>query len=113
MDNAPERVTTIALALRPSRNVYYIVDHPNYLVEIAGNFTHLAMSKLVRIIQLNVRKQSKIHNSLINDKEITNAVVIAIQEPQAQKIKGQLLTTPMVYHKWTKIVPLTYREEGR
>jgi hypothetical protein len=46
----------------------------------------------------------------MNDKEIQDAVAIAIQEPQARRIKGRLLTTPMGHHKWTKMVPSTWRE---
>jgi hypothetical protein len=51
-----------------------------------------------------------VHDSLINDEEIQNAVVIAIQEPQARRINSRLLITPMGHHKWTKMVPSTWRE---
>ena len=68
------------------------------------------MNKSVRIIQLNVRKQGAVHGSLINDKETRDAVVLAIQEPQARRIQGRLLTTPMTHHKWTKMVPSAWRE---
>ena len=71
------------------------------------------MSKSLRIIQLNVRKRSEIHDSLMNDEEITDAAVIAIQEPQARRINDRLLTSPMAHHKWTKMVPSICREEGR
>jgi ribonuclease HI/exonuclease III len=62
------------------------------------------------MIQLNVRKQGEVHDSLINDEDIQDATVLAIQEPQAHRIKGRLLTTPMAHHKWTKIVPSCFRE---
>jgi hypothetical protein len=62
------------------------------------------------MIQLNVRKQGEVHDSLMNDEEMQDVTVVAIQEPHAQRIQGWLLTTPMVHHKWTKIVPLTWRE---
>jgi exonuclease III len=62
------------------------------------------------MIQLNVRKQGEVHESLMNDEEIRDATVLAIQEPNARRIKGRLLTTPMGHHKWTKMVPSTYRE---
>ena len=68
------------------------------------------MSSMFRMIQLNVRKQSEVHDSLMNDEEIQDATVLAIQEPQAHRIKGRLLTTPMGHHKWTKIVPSSWRE---
>ena len=62
------------------------------------------------MIQLNVRKQGEVHESLMNDEEIRDATVLAIQEPKARRIKGRLLTTPMGHHKWTKMVPSAYRE---
>jgi hypothetical protein len=68
------------------------------------------MNKLLRIIQLNVRKQGVVYKSLMNDEETQNAVALAIQEPQARRIQGRLLTTPMGHHKWTKMVPSTWRE---
>ncbi|EAQ85551.1 hypothetical protein CHGG_09565 [Chaetomium globosum CBS 148.51] len=39
-----------------------------------------------------------------------DAAVIAIQEPQARRIQGRLLTTPMEHHKWTKMIPCTLKE---
>jgi hypothetical protein len=68
------------------------------------------MNKTLRVIQLNVRKQGTVHESLMNDEETQNAVALAIQEPQARRIQGRLLTTPMGHHKWTKMVPSTWRE---
>jgi exonuclease III len=68
------------------------------------------MSRTFRMIQLNVRKQGEIHDSLMNDEEIQDATVLAIQEPHARRIQGRLLTTPMGHHKWTKMVPLSWRE---
>jgi hypothetical protein len=59
------------------------------------------------MIQLNVRKQGKVHNSLINNEEMQDITALAIQEPHARRVQGQLLTTPMLHHKWTKIVPST------
>jgi hypothetical protein len=68
------------------------------------------MSKTFRMIQLNVRKQGAVHDSLMNDEGIEDAIVLAIQEPHARIIQGRLLTTPMTHHKWRKMVPSTWRE---
>lgn len=62
------------------------------------------------MIQLNVRKQGEVHDSLMNDEEMQDVTVVAIQEPHARRIQGRLLTTPMVHHKWTKMVPPIWRE---
>lgn len=62
------------------------------------------------MVQLNVRKQGEVHDSLMNDEEIQDATIVAIQEPHARRIQGRLLTTPMQHHKWTKMVPATWRE---
>jgi ribonuclease HI/exonuclease III len=62
------------------------------------------------MIQSNVRKQDVVLDSLMNDEEIQDAAVLAIQEPWARRTTGQLLTTPMNHHKWTKMVPSIWRE---
>jgi exonuclease III len=62
------------------------------------------------MIQLNVRKQGEIHDSLMNDEGIQDAAVLAIQELHARRIQGRLLTTPMGHHTWTKMVPSSWRE---
>jgi hypothetical protein len=46
----------------------------------------------------------------MNDEGTQNTVALAIQEPQARRIQGRLLTTPMGHHKWMKMVPSTWRE---
>src|ERR1700750_1049669 len=76
----------------------------------AGSSTRLIMSRVFRMIQLNVRKQDVVLDSLMNDEEIQDATVLAIQEPWARRTEGRLLTTPMSHHKWTKMVPSIWRE---
>ena len=68
------------------------------------------MTRTFRMIQLNVRKQGEILDSLMNDEGIQDVAVVAIQEPHARRIRGRLLTTPMGHHKWTKLVPSAWRE---
>ena len=82
----------------------------NRRARTAGNSIHHVMNRNLRVIQLNVRKQGAVHESLMNDGETENATALAIQEPQARRIQGRLLTTPMGHHKWTKMVPSTWRE---
>lgn len=82
----------------------------NRTAETVGSCIQCNMNRTLRIIQLNVRKQGAVHDSLMNDKEIQDAAAIAIQEPQARRINGRLLTTPMGHQKWTKMIPSTWRE---
>lgn len=82
----------------------------NRSAETVGSSIRHAMNKTLRVMQLNVRKQGEVHESLMNDQDTANAVALAIQEPQARRIQGRLLTTPMGHHKWTKMVPSTWRE---
>ncbi|KAJ5921577.1 hypothetical protein N7454_009051 [Penicillium verhagenii] len=51
-----------------------------------------------------MRKQGAVHESLMNDEQTKDGVALAIQEPQARRIQGRLLTTLMGHHKWTKMV---------
>jgi len=106
--NVPRKATTVT-AQKQSLSVYRVEAPMNHIAKTVGCSTHYNMSNALRVIQLNVRKQAPVHDSLMNDKEIQDAVVLAIQEPQARRINGRLLTTPMGHHKWTKMVPSTCR----
>jgi len=82
----------------------------NRSAETVGNSIHLSISRTFRMIQLNVRKQDIVLDSLMNGEQIQDATVLAIQEPWARKTKDLLLTAPMYHHKWTKMVPSILRE---
>ncbi|TQV90003.1 reverse transcriptase [Cordyceps javanica] len=110
---APRKAIIIGIAPKSLPSVYPAVVRTNRSAKSAGCSIPLGMSNTLRIIQLNVHKRGEIHDSLMNDEEIADAAVVAIQEPQARLIHGRLLTTPMTHHKWTKLVPTICNTAGR
>ena len=59
------------------------LQKPFPALEIAGmTATHPVMSRTLQVIQLNVRKQGEVHDSLTNDVEILDATVVAFRNPK-------------------------------
>lgn len=48
----------------------------------------------------------------MNDKELRQYEAIAVQEPHARMIDGQVVTNPMGHSNWTKFIP-THARDGR
>ncbi|KAF6527788.1 hypothetical protein HZS61_008090 [Fusarium oxysporum f. sp. conglutinans] len=107
---ARKKAITTVHAQEQFRNVSHAAAPMSHTAETVGSYIHRSMNSIFRLFQLNVRKQGPVHDSLMNDKDIQDATVLAIQEPQARRIQGRLLTTPMWHRKWVKMVPTTERE---
>ena len=71
----------------------------------AGWFIQLVMNRMLQILQLNVRKQQGVQNSLMNDAQLRDFGVLAISEPYARVIDDTVVTVPMGHTNWTKMVP--------
>jgi hypothetical protein len=68
------------------------------------------MSTRLQVYQLNVRKNDKVHLSMMNDKELEDYVPLAVAEPWACTIEGQVMTVPNHHSNWTKMIPTKTRE---
>lgn len=78
--------------------------------EIAGFVTYRSMHSTLRVLQLNVHKSDAVQHSLMNDEDIKDYGVVAVTEPHARMIEGQVVTSPMGHRGWTKMVPSRLRE---
>ena len=68
------------------------------------------MSRTLRILQLNVRKQQMVQHSLMNDPSLRDFGVLAISEPYARTIENTVVTVPTSHANWTKMVPSVQRQ---
>ena len=82
------------------------------LVRTAGYFTLDDMCSTLQILQLNVRKQSMVQQSLMNDEKLRDFGVLAITEPHVRKQGDTLVIVPTGHPNWTRMIP-TEQEEGR
>jgi len=48
--------------------------------------------------------------SLMNDERPQDFAVLAIQEPRVWESTGKVLTAPMGHSRWTRVVPIAWRQ---
>src|SRR5687768_7046967 len=94
--------TTTSNARQSNPSASHAEAPTNLSAETAGSAICPFMHKTLRILQLNVRKSDEVHQSLMNDKELRQYEAIAVQEPHARMIDGQVVTNPMGHSNWTK-----------
>ena len=70
------------------------------------------MNRTLQILQLNVRKQREVQQSLLNDESLRDFGVLAVTEPYVWKQADTLVTVPMGHSNWTRIMPNVH-EDGR
>jgi hypothetical protein len=68
------------------------------------------MSTRLHVYQLNVRKNDKVHLSMMNDQDLRDYAALAVAEPWACTIEGQVMTAPDHHSNWTKMIPTKTRE---
>jgi hypothetical protein len=68
------------------------------------------MSTRLQVYQLNVRKNNKMHLSMTNDKDLKDHAALAVAEPRACIVEGQVMTAPNHHSNWTKKIPANTRE---
>src|SRR5690349_17089782 len=110
--NVPRKATIIGTASKKCLGAYRAADHTSHLVGIAGHSTPSDMSRTLQILQLNVRKQSMVQQSLVNDEQLRDFGVLAITEPHVWKQGDTLAIVPMGHSNWTRLIP-TVQEAGR
>jgi hypothetical protein len=70
-----------------------------------------AMNRIFQVLQLNVRKQSAVQQSLMNDEQLKDFGVLAISEPRVWGNDSTLMTVPMGHLNWTKMILTVQRRE--
>ncbi|EXK24557.1 hypothetical protein FOMG_18723 [Fusarium oxysporum f. sp. melonis 26406] len=68
------------------------------------------MSTRLQVYQLNVRKNDKVHLSVMNNRGLRGYAALAVADPWACTIEGQVVTTPNHHSNWTKMIPTKTRE---
>jgi hypothetical protein len=63
-----------------------------------------------RMLQLNVRKQKLVQQSVMNDEQLKEFGILVISEPYARNIEGTMVTSPQEYCNWTRMILLAQRE---
>ncbi len=68
------------------------------------------MLESLRVLQLNAHKSDVVQQSLMNDAAFKDFAVLALSEPFARNIDGEVMTSPMGHHNWTKMIPTCARD---
>ncbi|KJZ68983.1 hypothetical protein HIM_11624 [Hirsutella minnesotensis 3608] len=68
------------------------------------------MLESLRVLQLNAHKSDVVQQSLMNDAGLEDFAVLALSEPYARNIDGEVVTSPMGHHNWTKMMPMCARD---
>jgi hypothetical protein len=90
--------------------MYYIADLTNRIAETAGHSILLLMSKILKIFQLNLRKQQEVQQSVINDDQLQDFGILALSEPYTFLLEDRVITVLLAYTYWTKMIPTSQRE---
>ncbi|EGU72829.1 hypothetical protein FOXB_16661 [Fusarium oxysporum f. sp. conglutinans Fo5176] len=102
--------TTIGNARQQSQCACHVEDGTNHSVGHVDCVKCEEMSTRLQVYQLNVRKNDKVRLSMMNDQDLRDYAALAVAEPWACTIEGQVVTTPNYHSNWTKMIPTKTRE---
>jgi hypothetical protein len=63
-----------------------------------------------RMLQLNVRKQKLVQQSVMNDEQLKEFGILVISEPYVRNIEGTVIISPQEHCNWTRMILLAQRE---
>jgi hypothetical protein len=92
--------------------VYRVEDLTNRIAETAGLSILLLIYKTLKVFQLNLRKQREVQQSVMNDDQLQDFVILALSEPYTFLKEDRVITAPIAHTYWTKII-LTSQRVGR
>ncbi|KAI1840014.1 hypothetical protein JX266_013786 [Neoarthrinium moseri] len=109
-DDAQGKVITTETARQQNRSAHYAVAHTSPPASPAEGYISRPMDHNFRTLQLNVRRQDTVQLSLMNDSELRDYGIIAIQEPNVRRIDNAIISAPRRHANWTKMLPMTLHD---
>ncbi|KAF5260514.1 hypothetical protein FOXYS1_8829 [Fusarium oxysporum] len=108
--DAQNEDTTIGNARQQSQCACHAEDGTKHSVGLVDCVKCEEMSTRLQVYQLNVRKNDKVHLSMMNDQGLRDYAALAVAEPWACTTEGRVVTTPNHHSNWTKMIPTKTRE---
>ena len=111
MENARRKDITTFIARKLFPNVYHAEALVSRTATPVVSFTPFVMINILKILQLSVGKRKAVQHSVMNDEQLRDFSVFAIQEPHVWKAEGSLTVTPLSHTYWAKIIPTKQQDE--
>lgn len=66
----------------------------------------------LQVLQMNIRKQQMTQQSVLNDDQLQNYSVLAIQEPNVWRQNQDEIRLPAQHPAWCQVIPTTLSQEN-